>query len=183
MKKSGTDGGVSFDYQSVSLYRDNVDMRGAGLVQSLVPALQKRALSVITHPLQSNHYRDQSARSFAGIWDTAQDYIWNQGTDTLPNRAVSLESLALNKPSQISLRELEKGLLSAGVDARCMHEIIAHFAIARQFAMYGQSSDISGQSLSLKVRYANAALSKVFNHYVAHLRRCTISADGVRIDM
>ena len=182
MKQAASEKGFVMDIATYSILRHNVDNVGAGLTHAQIPSLHTRARAVIVQPLATLRYRSLGAASFAGVLDEAQQYQFHFGSDVMPSRMVELGRYSQNpvKTEPIHLFELEKAVSAAGQPVRSLHGAASNFIIGRGFARYGQTSDLSAETLSVKVRYGVAALQqKIFNCCIYHLNRITISRSGV----
>ena len=181
MKQAAPEKGFQMDIATYSILRHNVDNVGAGLTHAQIPSLHTRARAVIVQPLATLRYRSLGAASFAGVLDEAQQYQFHFGSDVMPSRMVELGRYSQNpvKTEPIHLFELEKAVSAAGQPVRSLHGAASNFIIGRGFARYGQTSDLSAETLSVKVRYGAATMQKIFNCCIYHLNRITISRSGV----
>ena len=183
LKKSLTGQGVSIDYMTTELHRYN-QVNTNGLVQVQVPTLAKRAKSIMVQPVPVNNFRVLQADSFSGVPDNARNYQFIKGNELVPSRIVNLErysqAVAQNgqtKNEPLHTAELHKALLNVEEPVFSLQKIADSFAIARAFNKYGQITDLSEESLSLRVDY-NGGVQKVFNTYIFKLARLTV-ANGV----
>ena len=183
LKKSLTGQGVSIDYMTTELHRYN-QVNTNGLVQIQVPTLAKRAKSIMCQPVPVNNFRVLQADSFSGVADSARNYQFIKGNELVPSRIVNLErySQAVGQNGQtknepLHTSELHKALLNIEEPVFSLQKIADSFSIARAFNKYGQITDLSNESLSLRVDY-NGGVQKVFNTYIFKLARLTV-ANGV----
>jgi hypothetical protein len=181
MKAASSEKGFQMDVATYSILRHNVDNIGAGLTHAQIPSLHTRARAVIVQPLATARYRDLTVASFAGVLDHAQQYQFHFGSDVMPSRMVELGRYSQNpvKTEPIHLFETEKAVSAAGQPVRSLHGVASNFIIGRGMARYGQTSDLSKETLSIKVRYGAATLSKIYNMAIYHLTRIVISRSGV----
>jgi hypothetical protein len=180
-KAASSEKGLPLDIQTFTVLRHNVDNVGRGLTHALIPSLHTRCRSVIIHPLSTEAYRDLGQESFRGVFDAAQEYQFNLGSEVMPSRNVDLKRYGLDpvRTEPIHLHELEKTISAAGIPCRSLHGAGHNFLIGRAFARYGQTADVSQETLSAKVRYGGATLQKIYNSIIYHLVRINISRGGV----
>ena len=164
--------GKGFDLQilSVELHRVNQN-NSVGVSQIQIPTLAKMAKSIISQPLSISAYRDFTQSSFKGIPDFARDYQWQLGNELVPTRRVALSRYSQPGPKSepLHLTELQKALINAEKDVRTLHRVEDNFAIARALNRYKQFTDLSDETVSLRVDYDAGASQKVFNNYIYKL--------------
>ena len=164
--------GKGFDLQILSVELHRVNQNNAtGVSQIQIPTLAKMAKSIISQPLSISAYRDFTQSSFKGIPDFARDYQWQLGNELVPTRRVALSrySQAGPKSEPLHLTELQKALINAEKDVRTLHRVEDNFAIARALNRYKQFTDLSDETVSLRVDYDAGASQKVFNNYIYKL--------------
>jgi hypothetical protein len=186
LKKSLTDQGVSLDYMTSELHRYN-QVNTNGLVQIQVPTLAKRAKAIISQPVPVVNFRNLQFDSFSGVPDNARNYQFVKGNELVPSRIVNLErysqAVAQNgqtKNEPLHTAELHKALLNIEEPVFSLQKIADSFSIARSFNKYGQITDLSNETLSLRVDY-NGGVQKVFNSYVFKLARLSIAKGQVSV--
>ena len=174
--------GLTLDFTTSQLYRFNLSTLN-GLTSQLIPATQTRAYSILSLPLDQSKQNDISVSSFKGIVDGSTDYQYSLGTSLIPDRPIELSRLTQTPPRAevLALLELEKALTNAGKPVRNVLRPDDNFMIGRGFSRYGQVSDLSSESLSLRVSYDGATVQKMFDHFVIYLKRIMISSDGVTV--
>ena len=69
------------------------------------------------------------------------------------------------------------------MSVRSLQKIANLFVIARAFNKYGHITDVSDQSLSLRVEYPAGAVQKTFMNYVFKLPRLTVKGGVVSVDL
>ncbi|MGI9554433.1 MAG: hypothetical protein ACR2M6_00560 [Vampirovibrionia bacterium] len=191
---STSERGVSMDIVTTATQRFN-QSTAAGLTSNMIPCSQRRVKSVFVQPLAIADFRDFNKRSLSGIPDDARNYQFVYGTELIPVKTVPLDRYSQvvdafgtanqqvaeqNKTEAIHLSQLEGALVNAGNMPRSLHKVSKNFAIARAFSKYNQIADLSEQSLSCRIDYKNTATKlKIFNNYIDHLRRISISSQGV----
>ena len=194
MSASTSERGVSMDIMTSSTQRFN-QSTAAGLTSNLIPCSQKRVKSVFVQPLVIADFRDFNKRSLSGVPDNARQYQFVYGTELIPVKNVPLGRYSQvvdtfgtanqnvseqNKAEAIHLSQLEGALVNSGNMPRSLHRVAKNFAIARAFSKYNQVADLSEQSLSCRIDYENTATGlKIFNNYIDHLRRISITNNGV----
>ena len=194
MSASTSDRGVSMDIMTSSTQRFNQSTAG-GLTSNLIPCSQRRVKSVFVQPLVIADFRDFTKRSLSGVPSNARNYQFVYGTELIPVKNVPLGRYSQtvdsfgtanqtvteqNKAEAIHLSQLEGALVNAGNMPRSLHRVAKNFAIARAFSKYNQVADLSEQSLSCRIDYENTATGlKIFNNYIDHLRRISITNNGV----
>lgn len=173
--------GLAMDFKTYSTHRVNLAALN-GLTTQLVPATARRAYSVLSVPLFQGIQNDMAQDSFGGAIDGCQNYQYVLGGHLIPDRPISLDRYTQADPKvdALHLIELEKTLVNCGYGVRNLQRVPVRFLLGRAFSKYGQVSDLSQRDLSLRIDYRNAALPKLFNHYVCHLRRMVVSSSGVQ---
>ncbi len=180
--------GVQMDILSYDLFRHNQN-NVVGLQQILIPTRMTRAKSLFSQPLSVSSFRSLAGSSFQGIADSARNYEWIHGTNHYPTRLAPLErySQVINfnnrfKTEALHCSELQKAINNVDEKVLSLQRIPEHFSIARGLTKYGQVMDLSKQTLSLRVDYANSAtVQKLFNNYVYGMKRIIINKDGVLV--
>tara|TARA_R110000772_G_scaffold111119_3_gene214881 strand:+ start:1656 stop:3341 length:1686 start_codon:yes stop_codon:yes gene_type:complete len=186
MKKALTGQGVSIDYMTSELHRYN-QVNTNGVVQIQVPTLAKRAKAIMVQPVPVSSFRVLEADSFSGVPDSARNYQFVKGNELVPSRIVNLErysqAVAQNgqtKNEPLHTAELQKALLNIEEPVFSLQKIANSFAIARSFNKYGQITDLSDETLSLRVDY-NGGVQKVFNSFIFKLARLTVANGQVSV--
>jgi len=194
MNASTSERGVSMDILTSSTQRFN-QSTAAGLTSNLIPCSQRRVKSVFVQPLVVGDFRDFNKRSLSGVPDNARQYQFVYGTELIPQKNVPLQRYSQavdqfgtanqvvseqSKVEAIHLSQLEGALVNSNNMPRSLHKVAKNFAIARAFSKYNQVADLSEQSLSCRIDYENTATNlKIFNNYIDHLRRISITNNGV----
>ncbi len=194
MSASTSERGVSMDIMTSSTQRFN-QATAAGLTSALIPCSQRRVKSVFVQPLVIADFRDFNKRSLSGVPSDARQYQFVYGTELIPVKNVPLgrysqavdtfgtanqDVTEQSKAEAIHLSQLEGALVNSGAMPRSLQKVAKNFAIARAFSKYNQVADLSEQSLSCRIDYENTATGlKIFNNYIDHLRRISITNNGV----
>ena len=187
LKKAMSEGGLQMDYMTNELHRFN-QVNTEGIVQVQIPTLATRAKSVMCQPIPNSHFRNLAVSSFSGVPDKARNYQFIKGTELIPSRVADLERYSQvvgtttarrNEPLHTS--ELQKALVNVGSSVYSLQRIFDNFVIARSFNKYGQITDLSTDTLSLRVDYDSGGVQKIFNNYIYKLNRLTISRGIVSV--
>lgn len=185
MKSVMGEKGVQMDILSYDLFRHNQN-NVVGLQQILIPTRMTRAKSLFSQPLSVASFRSLGGSSFQGIADNARNYEWIHGTNHYPTRLAPLDRYSQTgnraKTEALHSSELQKAINNVDEKVLSLQRIPEHFSIARGLTKYGQVMDLSKQTLSLRVDYADtASISKLFNNYVYGMKRIVINKDGVLV--
>ena len=138
----------------------------------------------MVQPIPNDNYRSALKHSFAGVPDSARDYQFQFGSELVPSRKASLlrYSQTPSKPEPLHMTELQKALINIGKPVMNLQKIDEHFLISRAFNRYGQTTDLSDETISLRVDYNSGAVQKVFNNYVFKLARIMIKRGIVSVE-
>ena len=182
MSQIGSSAGLSMDYRTDSLYRFNLTALN-GLTNQLIPAIQHRAYTILSVPLEQNGQGNIERSSFRGLTDGCQNYQYVFGGSLIPDRRVDLERYnnATPRTDALHIIELEKALVNANHPVRDLQRVPDRFLIGRGLSKYGQVFNLDSADLSLRVEYVGATEAKMFEHFVNHLRRVNISSQGVQV--
>lgn len=186
LKKSLSSEGISLDFMTAEMHRFN-QVNATGLSQIQIPTLATRGKAVFCQPIPVANYRSLSVSSFSGSADEAKNYQFVKGSELIPSRMVDLERYSQtvtngqvrNEPLHTS--ELQKALANINEPVFSLQRISDSFSIARSFNKYGQITNLSDDTLSLRVDYDSGSVQKVFNNYVFKLARVTISQGVVSV--
>jgi len=188
LRAAASPSGVQFDIMSYELYRHN-QANTTGLVQAVIPTLQKRARALFCQPLAtaSTTARSFGAHSLTGIVDNAQTYEYIHGTKHMPARLAPLKRYSqvvvagtgLVKAEAVHMSELQKSIANIGEPVMNLQEIAHNFVLSRSLSMKGGVKDLSEETLSVRVDYLNGTEQKILNNYVVGLRRIMINSQGV----
>lgn len=181
--KSMTDSGISFDILTSELHRFN-QTNAVGITQIQIPTLAKRAKSLVIQPVLTSQYRDFLARSLSGVVDNARDYQFQLGNTLVPSRKVQLQRYSATTPraEPLHITELQKALININRPVRSLQKVEQHFVIARGLNRYGQVTDLSDETVSLRVEYDSGAELKLFNNFIYKLAKVTIAKGMVMIE-
>lgn len=185
MKASQTEKGIKMDFMGVELHRFN-QVNTQGVTQVQIPTQCMRAKSLVVQPLLVSNYRTLSKSSFKGVPDDAENYQFIVSSELIPTRQVPLSrySQAIAGTTQrrsepLHMVEVQKAVSNIGERVFNLQKLHDHFVIARALNRYNQVSDLSDDSVSLRVEYGAAGSQKIFNSYVYKLSQLVISKGGV----
>ena len=180
MKQVSTEGGLSLDFRTWTLYRFNLSTTN-GLTNQLIPATQTRAYSIMSVPLGIGQQNNIALDSFKGETDGCQNYQYVYGGSLIPDRPIKLDRYTQTpqRTDALHIVELEKSLVNAGYGVRNLLRVPDRFLIGRAFSKYGQVMNLNPQDLSLRVEYEGATSEKLFEHFIQSLRRVNISSKGI----
>lgn len=176
--------GKGFELQITSPELHRVNQTNAtGVSQLQIPSLAKMSKSIIVQPLSITAYRDFTQSSFKGIPDFARDYQWQLGNELVPTRRVPLSrySQGLDRSEALHLVELQKSLINSEKDVRNLHNVADHFAIGRALNRYKQFTDLSDETVSLRIDYDAGAQQKIFNCYIFKLVDISVEKGIVQV--
>ena len=145
-----------------------------------------RALSVISVPLNQNDQFSVLSRSLNGVASNMTNYQFEMGLDgRQPIRAVSVANSSLPNPliQTQHISELSKATEASGYFTSNLSKVSSNFAVGRAFSRTNMFYDLmSAGSLMLLANYETSASgSKLFVHFLHHLRSITFSRMGVSI--
>jgi len=163
----------------------------------------KRALGVLSIPLNQNTQFDITAKSLNGdptgsvdLASSSTNFPVQKGLDNYqydlgamigrqPYRPVLTEKYSFNNPliQTQAVSELIKANESFGYQTSNLSGLGLNFAVGRAFARVGQYFDLmSSGNLQLLANYENTASgNKLFTHFIKHLRRVSVSGSGISI--
>ena len=183
MRQAASGKGFELQITSPELHRVNQN-NATGVSQIQIPTMAKMAKSIISEPLSISAYRDFTKNSFKGLPDFARDYQWQLGNVLVPTRRVPLARYSQTgaKSEPLHLVELQKALINCDKDVRNLHNVEDHFAIGRALNRYKQFTDLSEETVSLRVDYDAGASQKVFNNYVFKLVDISVEKGNVIVN-
>ncbi len=186
MNASMSGSGLQLDIPTVITQLVNV-ANIHGPVSSLIatPNL-RRALAVLSLPLNQTSQRDLTTDAFQGHADSAEAYQYLVGAMAeQPVREAVLNRYSLSNPrvETQAVSELIKTYESHGFPVMNLQAQLNSFVIGRAFSRRDMSFDLyESGDLSLKIRYSvSAELSKLFVHFVAHVKSVLISSAGFQV--
>jgi len=125
--------------------------------------------------------------TLTGIVDELSSIQYTINGKRVPSREISTKRIATkNSIDAFHLYELEKTLDNSGIPPRSFSAFLENFVFGRGFSAGGQNGviDLRGKDLAIIVKYqtANApAKGKLFQSYVAHVRRLVLGDGSVSV--
>ena len=185
-RQTQTDEGAVIDFLTAETYRNNVNA-GEVIAQINIPALNERAVSIMTLPVNQALAQSVLVDNFATTLDNIQNYSYIVNGTIQPTRKVLLGRLNQNKNEQVALWELEKALSSAKLIVRNLNEQESQFAIARALARYGGVYNLAADgNISLRLEYSSQTLpaeNKLLTSYIYGLRRIRATKNGLVVEL
>jgi hypothetical protein len=122
-----------------------------------------------------------------GISDNITEYQFYYDGKLNPNRPVkcSKTSSLLSIDQQLCV-EQEKALASAGMPALSFYNFQKNFFIGRSFALGDNSADLRNIDFNIQVNYRETLAPekpKMWNCYVAHIRRIVVRGEDVMVEV
>jgi len=209
MKEGGT---INYDYRSFTNYRYS-QLSGDNYANIRLPLIESRATSILCIPTDASNYKigeilsasgtyqynvpeNTAEESFAerscrpgitGIADLIQSYQLIYDGKLNPSRRVSTSRIsARNSISQQWLIEAEKALAMADIEPLSFLQFQENFFIGRALAL-GKNAvyDARGKDFNLQVDYSQGGQTKdkLWQNFVAHIRRLEIKNGGVSVQV
>lgn len=129
-----------------------------------------------------------STRSaYTGISDRISSLQYTINGRRQPNREISLKKIATKESiDALHLYELEKVLDNSAIQPKSFSEFQNNFVFGRGFSAGGQNGvlDLRGKDLGVIVKYLTSDSPdkpKMFQSYVAHLRRLVLRSDSIEV--
>jgi len=203
MKEGGT---INYDYRSFTNYRYS-QLVADNVANIRLPLIESRATSILCVPTDATAYNakqmmsasntyteytdsldytNHASRSgLVGISDNLQDYQFIYDGRINPSRRVDTSKIsAKNSISQQWAIEAEKALAMADIEPLSFMAFRRNFFIGRALAL-GKNAvyDARGKDFNLQVEYTgeDQVKPKLWNNYVAHLRRLEIRNGGLTV--
>jgi len=134
---------------------------------------------------------NNSTRSgLVGIADHASNYQFIYSGRLNPNRKVPLNRISVNGSglalNQQSLIENEKSLFMADIDPLSFDKYQENFFIGRALSLSSGVYDARGKDFNLQVEYQETdgpSKPKLWNCFVAHLRRIVVKGDAIALEV
>tara|TARA_R110002072_G_scaffold137246_4_gene280019 strand:- start:1145 stop:2752 length:1608 start_codon:yes stop_codon:yes gene_type:complete len=180
MSKVGSSSGLSIDYRTFTLYRNNLAGMD-GMISQSISAKNPLAYSILSTPYDQAKYSTAGDDNFAPALDGLQEYQYMIHDEATPNRAVQMKRLSTRTPPQpemLHLRELEKALENSGIDVRNLQRSVGRVSIGRALSTQGQVADLSVGDIRLQTLYSGARSAKQFDNNVCYCATMTVK-DGV----
>ena len=141
--------------------------------------------------VNATNSQNTSKRSgLVGIADHASNYQFIYDGKLNPNRKVPLSRISVvgeNAPiNQQCLIEQEKALHQAGIDPLSFEAYKKNFFIGRALSLQNGVYDARGKDFNLQVEYQESTAptkGKLWNCWVAHLRRIVVRGDQIALEV
>jgi hypothetical protein len=136
--------------------------------------------------------QNHSTRSgLVGIPDHASNYQFIYNGKLNPNRKVPLNRVSVNSGDNTPLNqqafiENEKALRMANIDPLSFEKFQENFFIGRSLSLSSGVYDARGKDFSLQVEYQESdapTKPKLWNSFVAHLRRIVVRGDAISVEI
>ena len=141
----------------------------------------------------SGYYAEnKSTRSgLVGIADHASNYQFIYDGKLNPNRKVPLSRMSVNTGDNVTINqqcfiENEKALKMAGIDPLSFESFQRNFFIGRALSSSSGVYDARGRDFNLQVEYQETTAptkAKLWNVWVAHLRRIVVRGDSIALEV
>lgn len=122
-----------------------------------------------------------------GIADEATDYQFFYNGQLNPSRLVDLSKISRRHGvQQQPLVELEKALAMGGINPLSFAKFQQNFCIGRALALQQGVYNTAGRDFNLQVNYQGTTTpkkNKLWNNYVAHIRRLMVQGDAVVVQI
>tara|TARA_R110002050_G_scaffold761_5_gene5354 strand:- start:1272 stop:3152 length:1881 start_codon:yes stop_codon:yes gene_type:complete len=185
-RQTQTDEGAVVDFLTAETYRNNVNA-GEVIAQINLPVLNRRAVSMMTLPINQSLAHSVLVDNFATTLDNIQQYSFIVNGKLTPTRAVLLGRLNNNRSEQVALWEIEKALSSAKIPVRNLNKQESQFCIARALARYGGVYNLAADgNISLRLEYSSQNLpvqNKLLTSYIYGLRRLRATKNGLIVEL
>ena len=128
-----------------------------------------------------------SRSGLVGIADEASNYQFFYNGQLNPSRPVDLTKISRRiGVQQQPLIELEKGLAMAGINPLSFMKFRENFCISRALALQQGVYNTAGRDFNVQVNYQGSRTPmkpKLWNNYVAHIRRLVVQGDSVVVQI
>lgn len=161
--------------------------------QQVIAAKETYKVNEIFQDTGSGDYADNnSTRSgLVGITDHASNYQFIYNGKLNPNRKVPLARMSVNTGDNVvinqqSFIENEKALKMAGIDPLSFENFQRNFFIGRALSSSSGVYDARGKDFNLQVEYQETTAptkAKLWNTWVAHLRRIVVRGDSISLEV
>jgi len=187
MAAANSEKGLQIDLETIHTNLTNLVPNTGPNSQLINTGTIERALGIMSVPLVQNNQRSLLEPAFNGEVDTMINYQWRLGINGLvPNQPVAVEKASAPFPITQSqyVNEALKAVESFGISLTNLHKVLMNFSVPRAFSRPGMYYNlIKAGSLSLQTENGSAPLlgSKLFVHFINHLRSINISKNGIVI--
>ncbi len=180
MKKLKSDGGLVIDYYSFNQYVSNV---AASEVHSekLIPSMESRACTVLNTMM--NPAVSYTTDDLRPVIDTLSSYQFTIHQELVPQRAVLTERFNLGglQFNAQCVHEQTKSLSRCfNVRTECNNG--QAFVVGREVSKPSYEANLRDTDLRLKLIYNNPQINKLLVSNIYHLRRLTVTDNGMIVD-
>lgn len=187
MAQIQTGNGLNLDIKTFSTYRNNV-IDNNGVTTQLIPAISKRAYSILSLPLNNTIQRTLEESAFTPYITGQQQYQYIHSNMLIPDREVAINERLGVAPnyrnhgfSAVYTNEIDKALTNCGYTVRNLRNQRDFFMIGREFSKQGQVYNLHDGDLSLRIFYIGADDPRLFLHYICHLQRVNVNKMGISV--
>ena len=189
MAKIASSGGLTMDYRTWTLHRNNL-AGTTGMLSQSIPATNTLAYSILSTPYDQLRYSSAGSDNFEPDTDGIVEYQYFVSDVATPTRAVQMKRYAQieRQPEMLHLRELEKALVNAGVDVRNLPKKSepnvnwdAHSAHRVKSAILSDSN-IRLQTLYQLPAHLTSLSQKVFDNNVCYCATMNVKDGVVSVD-
>ena len=140
----------------------------------------------------TGYTQNNSTRSgLVGISDHASTAQWIYNGKLNPNRKIPLSRMSVNTGNQIALNqqvfiENEKALRMANIDPLSFSKFQENWFLGRALSLSSGIYDARGKDFNLQVEYQETTgptKPKLWNCFVAHLRRIVVKGDAIALEV
>ena len=136
-------------------------------------------------------YNNSTRSGLVGIADHASNYQFIYNGKLNPNRKVPLSRMSVNLGNQQPLNqqlliENEKALRMANIDPLSFEKYQENFFVGRALSLSSGVYDARGKDFNLQVEYQESqapSKPKLWNCFVAHLRRIVVKGDMISLEV
>lgn len=184
-----TDASVYKNHELITGMKDTLGIAFPGTADDLVyPFADMPDLGTYIEELDSEDTFNLCVRSgLTGVWDELTDYQWFYDGKLNPSRKVETAVISGRKGiSQQPLIELEKALAMANIEPLSFKKFRSNCCIGRALALQDGVYDCRGRDFNLQVNYQSLRTplkNKLWNNFVAHLRRIEVKGDQISLQV
>ncbi len=184
-----TDASVYKNAELITGMKDTLGLNFPGTDNDPVyPFADMPDLGTYVEDIDSEDVMNLSVRSgLTGVWDELTDYQWFYDGKLNPSRKVETAVISGRKGiSQQPLIELEKALAMANIEPLSFKKFRSNCCIGRALALQDGVYDCRGRDFNLQVNYQSLRTplkNKLWNNFVAHLRRIEVKGDQISLQV
>ncbi len=184
-----TDAIVYRNSELITGMASNLALKFPGTLNDQVyPFADMPAIGTYVEELDSQDSFNLSVRTgLTGVWDELTDYQWFYDGKLNPSRKVDTAKISGRKGiSQQPLIELEKALAMANIEPLSFRKFRSNCCVGRALALQDGVYDCRGKDFNLQVNYQSLRTplkNKLWNNFVAHLRRIEVKGDQIALQV